>query len=81
MVFQYALNPYIAHMLLSVDELNYFMQVIQMHCNLESNEEGTRSHVSLTHFKDSLCRIQIPECPSLTPTLCVLECTMAVRCL
>lgn len=26
------------------------MQVIQMHCNLEANEEGTRSHVSLTHF-------------------------------
>ncbi|KAK3546130.1 hypothetical protein QTP70_024489, partial [Hemibagrus guttatus] len=30
-----------------VNELNCFMQVIQMHCNLEANEEGTRSHLSL----------------------------------
>lgn len=40
------LKPLYCHILLSVHELNYFMQVIQMHCNLEANEEGTRSHVS-----------------------------------
>lgn len=29
-------------------------QVVQMHCNLEANEEGTRSHVSY-HVLINLC--------------------------